>query len=123
MVLLPCASLMHHPPRRTQQPTRPSRVRISVFGFPSDFSLRTSDFPHPAPRRHRRLGPNHVADVLVIIFPAIPLLPGPDKHSLPCLGLPIPLHIQLRDVALPSHRRRQQAQVSPVPPLLSSRAA
>src|ERR1035437_1066185 len=122
-VLLPCASLMHQLPRRTQQPTRPSRLRTSVFGFPSDFGLRPSDFHHPAPRRHRRLGPNRVADVLGSVFPAIPLLADPDKHPLPSLRLPIPRHIQLRDVALPSHWRRQQPQVGSVPPLLPPRAA
>jgi hypothetical protein len=58
-----------------------------------------------------------------VILPTILLLPGADEDSLARLGFSIPRHVQLRDVALPAHGRRQQAQVGRVAALPAARAA
>jgi hypothetical protein len=58
--------------------------------------------------------PKHLTDIARVVLPSIPLLPGADKHPLARLGFAIPRHVQVRDVALASHRRWQQPQKGPV---------
>jgi hypothetical protein len=91
--------------------------------FVSDFGFRISDLPCPGVFRCHRFAPNHLAHVLVASLPAVPLLPRADKDLLARLGFAVSLHEHVRDVALVAQRRRQQAQVGAVPPLLPPRTA